>query len=53
LAVADILVRGLEYLTQFWNGTTKGSFQQSLVEIGFVVSEEKISFKFNPLFFYF
>jgi uncharacterized membrane protein YcfT len=27
--------------TQFWKGTTQGSFQQSLVEIGSVVSEEK------------
>jgi hypothetical protein len=52
LAVADILVRGLEYRTQFWNGSIKGSFQQSLVEIGFVVAEEKISFKFHPLFFF-
>jgi hypothetical protein len=35
--------------TQFWKGTTQGSFQQSLVEIGSVVSEEKIFFKFhNP-----
>jgi hypothetical protein len=48
--VADILVGGLEYRTQFWNGTTRGSFQQSLVEIGSVVSEEEISFKFHPLF---
>ena len=31
-------------------GTTQGSFQQSFVEIGSVVSEEKISFKFHPLF---
>jgi hypothetical protein len=28
-----------------------GSFQQSLVEIGSVVSEEKIFFKFHPPFF--
>jgi hypothetical protein len=28
--------------TQFWKGTTQGSFQQNLVEIGSVVSEEKI-----------
>jgi hypothetical protein len=34
----------------FWKGTTKGSFQQSLVEIGSVVSEEKIFFNFIPLF---
>ena len=34
-AVVSILVGGLK-------GTTQGSFQQSLVEIGSVVSEEKI-----------
>jgi UV DNA damage repair endonuclease len=34
-------------------GTTQGSFQQSLVEIGSVVSEEKIFFKFHPPFFLF
>ena len=39
--------------TQFWKGTTQGSFQQSLVEIGSVVSEEKIFFKFHPPFFLF
>jgi hypothetical protein len=34
-----------------WKGTTKGSFQQSLVEIGSVVSEEKIFFlNFIPPF---
>ena len=43
-AVAAILVRGLKCWTQFWKGTTQGSFQQSLVEIGSVVSEEKIFF---------
>ena len=32
-------------------GTTQGSFQQSLVEIGSVVSEEKTFFKFHPPFF--
>jgi hypothetical protein len=31
--------------------TTQGSFQQSLVEIGSVVSEEKIYFLFLPPFF--
>jgi hypothetical protein len=30
--------------------TTQGSFQQSLVEIGSVVSEEKIFLNFIPLF---
>ena len=33
-------------------GTTQGSFQQSLVEIGSVVSE-KILFNFHPPFLYF
>jgi hypothetical protein len=53
LAVAAILVGGLEGRTQFWKGTTQGSFQQSLVEIGSVVSEKKIFFLFHPLFFLF
>jgi hypothetical protein len=30
-----------------WKETSQGSFQQSLVEIGSVVSEEKIFFKFS------
>jgi uncharacterized protein with PIN domain len=41
-AVAAILVGGLKCRTQFWKGTTHRSFQQSLVEIGSVVSEENI-----------
>ena len=52
-AVAAILVGGVKFRTQFWKGTTQGSFQQSLIEIGSVVSEEKIFFKFHPLFFLF
>ena len=48
--VAAILVRGMKCQTQFWKGTTQGSSQQSLVEIGSVVSEENIFFKFHPLF---
>ena len=40
LAVVAILVGGLKCQTQIWKGTTQGSFQQSLVEIGLVVSEE-------------
>jgi hypothetical protein len=51
-AVVAILVGGLKCWTQFWKGTTQGSFQQSLVEIGSVVSEEKIFFKFHPPFFF-
>ena len=51
-AVAAILVGSMKCRTQFWKGTTQGSFQQSLVEIGSVVSE-KIFFKFHPPFFYF
>jgi hypothetical protein len=51
--VAAILFGGLKCRTRFWKGTTQGSFQQSLVEIGSVVSEEKILFKFHPPFFLF
>ena len=43
-AVAAILVGGLKCRTQIWKGTTQGSFQQNLVEIGSVISEEKIFF---------
>jgi hypothetical protein len=50
---SSILAGGLKCRTQFWKGTTKGSFQQSLVEIGSVVSEVKIFFKFHPPFFLF
>ena len=49
-AVAAILVGVLKCRTQFWKRTTQESFQQSLVEIGSVVSEEKIFLKFHPLF---
>jgi UV DNA damage repair endonuclease len=52
-AVVAILVGGMKYRTQFWKGTIQGSFQQSLVEIGSVVSEEKIFFLFHPPFFLF
>ena len=51
LAVVAILVGGLKCRTQFWKGTTPGSFQQSLVEIGSVVSEEKIFFLISSPFF--
>ena len=50
-AVAAILVGVLKCRTQVWKRTTQESFQQSLVEIGSVVSEEKIFFKFHPPFF--
>jgi hypothetical protein len=49
-AVAAILVGGLKCRTQFWKGTTQGSFQQSLVEIGSVGEDV---FKFQPPFFLF
>ena len=54
-AVVAILVGGLKCRTQFWKGTTQGSSQNSLVEIGSVFSdlEEKIFFKFHPSFFLF
>jgi UV DNA damage repair endonuclease len=48
---AAILVEVLKCRTHFWKRTTQESFQQSLVEIGSVVSEEKIFFKFHPPFF--
>jgi hypothetical protein len=51
--VAAISVGGLKCRIQFWKGTTQRSFQQSLVEIGWVVSEENIFFKFHPPFFLF
>jgi hypothetical protein len=47
-----ILVGGMKCRMQFWKGTTQGSFQQSLIEIGSVVSE-KIFKKYHPPFFYF
>jgi hypothetical protein len=43
-AVVAILVGVLKCRTQIWKRTTQESFQQSLVEIGSVVSEEKIFF---------
>jgi hypothetical protein len=52
-AVAAILFGGLKCRTQFWKGTTQGSFQQSLVEIGSVVSEETIFLKVHPPYEFF
>jgi hypothetical protein len=49
--VAAILVGVLKCRTQFWKRIAQESFQQSLVEIGSVVSEERIFFKFHPPFF--
>jgi hypothetical protein len=43
-AVAAILVEVLKCRTHIWKRTTQESFQQSLVEIGSVVSEEEIFF---------
>jgi hypothetical protein len=45
--VVAILVGVLKCRTQFWKRTAQESLQQSLVEIGSVVSEEKIFFKFR------
>jgi hypothetical protein len=50
--MAAILDAGRCWRTQFWKGATQGSFQQSLVEIGSVVSEEKMFFYFIPLFIF-
>ena len=49
--MAAILVSVLKCRTQFWKMTTQESFQQSLVEIGSVVSEKKIFLKFHRPFF--
>ena len=50
-AVAAILVGVLKCRTHFWKKTTKESFQQNLVEIGSVVSEENFFFlNSSPLF---
>jgi hypothetical protein len=49
-AVVAILVGFLKCRIQFWRNTQE-SFQQSLVEIGSVVSQEKIFFNFIPPFF--
>jgi hypothetical protein len=45
--LAAILVGSRDQRTQFWKGAIQESFQQSLVEIGSVVSEEKIFFPFK------
>jgi hypothetical protein len=47
----SILVGVLKCRAQIWKRTTQESFQISLVEIGSVVSEEKIFKKFHPPFF--
>ena len=45
------MVGSRDQRTQIWKGAIKESFQQSLVDIGSVVSKEKIFFKFHPPFF--
>ena len=41
-SLAANLVGSLDHWTQIWKGAIQGSFHQSLVAIGPVVSEEKI-----------
>ena len=41
-SLVDILVGSRDHRTQFWKGVIQGSFHQSFVAIGPVVSEEKI-----------
>jgi hypothetical protein len=41
-SLAAILVGSRDHRTQFWKGAIQGSFHQSLVAIGPVVSKEKI-----------
>jgi hypothetical protein len=48
LSLAAILVGSRDQRTQFWKGAIQESFQQSLVDIVSVVSEEKIFIKFHP-----
>ena len=45
------MVGSRDHRTHIWKGAIQESFQQSLVEIGSVVSEEKIFLKFHPPFF--
>jgi hypothetical protein len=45
------LVGNLDHRTQFRKGAIQGSFHQSLVEIGSVVSEEKIFFLISSSLF--
>ena len=40
-SLATIVVGNRDHWTQFWKGDIQGPFQQSLVSIGSVVSEEK------------
>jgi hypothetical protein len=40
--LAAILVGSRDHRTQFWKGAIQGPFQQSLVQIGPVASEELI-----------
>jgi hypothetical protein len=53
LVMAAILDTGRRWWTQIWKGTTQGSFQQILVEIGSVVSEEKIFNIYYGIFYEF
>ena len=50
-AVGVILIEGPNRQTHFWKRTTQESFQQSLVEISPVVSEEDFFLNFIPPFF--
>jgi hypothetical protein len=51
--LAAILVGSQYHRTQFWKGAIQGSFHQSLVAIGPVVSEENFFFLFHSPFFLF
>jgi phosphotransferase system glucose/maltose/N-acetylglucosamine-specific IIC component len=44
LSLAAILVGIRDHRTHFWKGAIQESFQQNFVDIGSVVSEEKIFF---------
>ena len=51
-AVVAILVGVLKCQAQFWKRTTQESFQQSMVEIGSVVSEENFFLISSPRFLF-
>jgi hypothetical protein len=48
-SLVAILVGSWDHRTQFWKRAIQGPFHQSLVEIGSVVSEEKIFINFMQI----
>jgi hypothetical protein len=48
--VATILVGGMKYLTQFWKGTTQGSFQNVWLRLAQLFQRRRFFKNFIPLF---